>query len=69
MSWEVYALLGALFVVLVIAALMGWRREGRKSAEAAQHKRTADHARKAHEIDDDVARTSESDLDDELRGE
>lgn len=69
MSWQLYALLGVIFAALLIAALVFARREGRKSSEASQAKKTADHAREAHEIDDDVARTSEPDLDGELRDE
>ena len=45
------------------------RREGRASAQREAAEAGVDEARKANEIDEDVARTDNSDLDHELRGD
>lgn len=60
-------------MVCIILAL-GWmiviiaRRSGRAEAERDQAAQSAEHGRKRHEIDEDVARLSAAELDAELHG-
>ena len=64
LTWAgmVALLLAAGWVIAIIA-----RRSGRAEAERDQAAQSAEHGRKRHEIDEDVARMSDSALNDELR--
>lgn len=53
--------------LLIWLAMRGARKRGRVEAERDGLKQTTEHAREAHEIDEDVAGVSGADLDDELR--
>lgn len=62
----------ALVAVVAILGLLMWfyqsvKGSGRKEAEGASDKRSAEHAREANAIDEETARVPESDLDSELR--
>ena len=58
---------------VVVLCVMGWlgfryaRRSGRAEAQRAHFQRKSEQARMANEIDEDVARMSDADLDRELR--
>jgi len=58
---------GGVAIAGILLAVYFARREGRKSVEAEAGKKSAERSKDALEIDEDVNRMSESDLDDELR--
>jgi len=62
-----YAGLGALILAFGWIGMIIARRSGRAEAERDQAVQSADRAKVRHEIDEDVARLSDSALDDELR--
>jgi hypothetical protein len=65
-----YAVIGGLFLVLLIVFWLAWEtaaRKGRLEAENDHLLQASRAARKANEIDEDVARLPDSDLDRELR--
>lgn len=70
-----YAILGIVTIfVLTLGVFQIWRafkserERGRAEAERDQHRTNAERARMANEIDEDVIRMSDADLDSELRG-
>ena len=63
-----YGLVGALGAFLIWMGFRYARKSGVSQARADGLEAGADAARKGQEIDEDVARMSDSDLDDELRG-
>ena len=65
LTWAgmVALLLAAGWMIVIIA-----RRSGRAEAERDQAAQSAEHGRKRHEIDEDVARLSGPELDRELFG-
>ena len=66
-----FGLIGALVLGVVVFVWMAFRsarKRGQRDAQFDQSKQSADRARDAAEIDDDVRRLDDDDLDSELRG-
>ena len=64
-------MIGALVLgvgLVIFLAFRNARKRGERDAQFDQSKQSADRARDAAEIDDDVRRLDDDDLDSELRG-
>lgn len=66
-----YIILGVVLVIGILIGLVVWLsgRSAKAKAEKAYADASNDMSREARQIDDDVRRASDSDLDRELRGD
>lgn len=68
-AFEVILIGGAVMVLIVILHGRRSRQLGRAEAQRDGFEKAADHAKEALEIDEDVARLSDAELDRELSGD